>query len=318
MTRNIISVAALIALLVGSLIAINQQGVPLHTTDAGMLRATLEVRDAAGLMPRSRVLLRGIPIGEITTISPDARKVSVEFKYSAAIRLPLDSVYRVEDLSALGEAYLSIKPMHDGAPVLADNQRIIADAATAAGSIGDTAVAFTRIFDKLDPEQVNRIVDEVSTALSNESAVPVVAAASAGLKKFAVDRKNDIGSILTGTQRLLDHSDTIATSMNEFQHAAPDFFTNLQSLAEGALVLIYQTGDHPADLRKGALAVLQKVQQFLKDVGPNLYNLTEPLVPPMQATAAALMTIDTSRLLDSALDSVEAPGAFSVHVIPSK
>ncbi|SHU86948.1 MlaD family protein [Mycobacteroides abscessus] len=318
MIRNIISICALLALLLGSAVLIGQQGVPWLTSDDGLQRVSLRVRDSAGLIQDSRVLLRGVPIGKVTAVNSDADGVAVEFEYPSTVRVPVDSEFRIENLSALGETYLSIKPAMEGGAYLADGQQLTAEPGTVAGTIGEAAVALTQLLSGLNPDLVHEIVEELNTALSDDSAAPVLGNASRNFQTLVTTRKDDLRDILALTQNLLDKRDVVAPSLKDFQRVAPNFFGNLQTVVEGAIVLIYQTGKYPDDVKNGAGQVIGRLHQFVTDIGPDLYNLTEPLLPPLQATAAALTTFDTSRLLDSAIDSVSTPGAFTVHVVQSR
>ncbi|MUM19894.1 MULTISPECIES: MlaD family protein [unclassified Mycobacteroides] len=318
MIRNVVSICALLALLVVSAVLIGQQGVPWFTSDDGLQRVTLQVRDSAGLVPRSRVLLRGVPIGKVTAVDPDVQGVAVGFEYPATVRVPVDSEFRIENLSALGETYLSIKPAADGGSFLVDGQHLTAEPGTVAGTIGEAAVALTQLLGGLNPDLVRGIVDELNTALSNDSAAPVLGNAGRNFRTLVTARKEDLRDVLVLTQNLLDKRDVVAPSLKDFQRVGPNFFGNLQSVVEGAIVLLYQTGKYPDDIKNGAGQVLGRLRQLVVDIGPDLYNLTEPLLPPLQATAAALTTFDTSRLLDSAIGSISTPGAFTVHVVQSR
>ncbi|AYM43576.1 MlaD family protein [Mycobacteroides chelonae] len=318
MIRNAISICALLALLVVSAVLIGQQGVPWLTSDDGVQRVHLQVRDSAGLVPHSRVLLRGVPIGKVSALNADAHGVAVEFEYPSTIRVPADSEFRIENLSALGETYLSIKPAADGGAYLVDGQHLTAEPGTVAGTIGEAAVALTQLLGGLNPDLVDGIVGELSTALSDDSAPALLGNAGRNFQTLVASRKDDLRDVLALTQSLLNKRDVIAPSLVDFKRVAPNFFDNMQTVVEGAIVLLYQSGKYPDDIRNGAGQVLGRLRQFVTDVGPDLYNLTEPLLPPLQATAAALTTFDTSRLLDSAIDSVSTPGAFTVHVVQSR
>lgn len=318
MIRNVVSAAALIALLVASGLAIGRQGVQWNPTGADWHHATLMVRDANGLIPRSRVLLRGVQVGEVTAVTADAQHVAVQFAFPPDVWLPLDSVFRVENLSALGETYLSIKPAAAGGPMIENNQRVVADAAAVPGTIGELAVTVTKLANKLDPEQFGRIVDELTTAMSSTAPIPVLADFSHRLNELVTSDKDDIRNILVQAQVLLKHDDALAAASASLPEPVRLINASLGGLLDAGVQALYHTGgDYPKDVYDGAGVLLTRVSEFEKEIGVPLYNLTKPLLPVMQATAAAMASIDTSRLLDASLDSLETPGAFTVHVLPS-
>lgn len=319
MIRNMLSVSALLTLLVSSFFAIGAQGVPWFASTDNRQHVTLVVRDAGGLIPRSPVLLRGVPIGEVSRIHSDAQSVSVDFWYPNDIQLPLDSAFRVENLSALGETYLSIRPNQDGGPTIRDAQRIIADSGTVPGTIGDMAVAMAKLLRDLDPARFNRIVDELGIAYSDTSAIHNLTRSSTQLRASVSENKEEIRKILLSVQTLIGKHTTLAPALTKLPRPIDEVGQSFQELVEHAVALCYESdGKYPDDIRNGALPVLQRVLAFEDQIGTNLYNLTEPLLPPMQATAAAMATIDTSRLLDATMSGLETPGAFTVHVAPGQ
>ncbi|SEA31422.1 MULTISPECIES: MlaD family protein [unclassified Mycobacterium] len=316
MIRNLLSVSALLTLTAASLVAIGAQGVPWFASADNRHHVTLIARDAGGLVARSPVLLRGVPIGEVSTIHPDAHNVSIDFWYPNTVHLPLDSAFRVENLSALGETYLSIKPNRDGGPTIEDNQRITADESTVPGTIGDMAVAVTRLLHDLDPQRFNRIIDELGIAYSDTASVPALTAASTRLNQAVTQNKDQLRGILTQLQFLLGKQAAVAPALTEMPRAFDNVEAGFQQLVEHAVALCYESGGtYPDDIRRGAVPVLQRLLAFEDQIGINLYNLTEPLLPPLQATAAAMTTIDTSRLLDATMSGLDTPGAFTVHVV---
>lgn len=318
MIRNALSLGALATLLVGSFVGIGQQGVPWHTSTEWQY-TTLTVRDANGLVPRSRVLLRGVPIGEVVGIATDAHDVAVQFRYAKARKVPVDSTFRIENLSALGETYLSITPTRDDGPTLADNQHLLADSDTVRGTIGELAVAFTRLADGLEPERVNAIVDDFNTSLADTSNIPPLAVAAQGLKNMLVADQDVIRGILTDGQVILGKSDVIAPALTALPEPTGATFSEVQRLTESVVVLLYQSrGKYPLDLRVAVMPLIERIKTFVDDTAVHIYNLSEPLIPVMQAVAGAMATTDMSRFLDSSIDSVKTPGAFTVHVIPGK
>jgi phospholipid/cholesterol/gamma-HCH transport system substrate-binding protein len=317
MRRNVISIAALLAILVGSLAAYWQQGISWFSTARNRMEATLVVRDANGLVPRSRVLLRGVPIGEVARVQPAADRVSVRFWYPDSVRLPVDSAFRIDSLSVLGEAYLSIKPNSDSGPVLADRQQIVADDKTVAGTIGEQIVAATRLLRDLEPTRINTVIEELNTALSDASVVPLIANSSAKLRDDIANNKDQLRNILSQTQTLLQNTGTVESVLPNMAGPTMDLGRQIQTMVETIIALLY-AGDYPEYLENGTKPLINRLIKFSEDTNLNMYNFTNPLLPPMQATASAFATLDVSRLLDASMSTTEAPGAFTVHVVPSQ
>ncbi|SHQ49264.1 Mce family protein [Mycobacteroides abscessus subsp. bolletii] len=317
MRRHAISIMALLVILAGSLVAYRQQGISWFSTTSNQMEATLVVRDANGLVPHSRVLLRGVPVGEVSRVQAAADGVSVRFWYPDSVRLPVDSAFRIDSLSVLGEAYLSIKPRSDSGPVLANNQQIIADEKTVAGTFGEQIVAATRLLRDLEPTRINTVIEELNTALSDASVIPLIANASAKVRDDIVNNKNELRNILSQTQTLLQNTGTAEAVLPTM--AAPTFELGkqVQIMVETIIALLY-AGDYPEYIANGTKPLINRLIKFSDDTNLNLYNFTNPLLPPMQATASAFATLDVSRLLDASMSTAEAPGAFTVHVTPAQ
>ncbi|NGX08964.1 MlaD family protein [Mycobacteroides franklinii] len=316
MRRNAISITALLAILVGSLAAYWQQGITVFSTTRNRTEATLVVRDANGLVPRSRVLLRGVPIGEVAAVQAAANSVSVRFWYPDTIRVPLDSAFQIDSLSVLGEAYLSIKPKSDSGPALADNQQIVADDKTVAGTFGEQIVAATRLLTDLEPTRINSVIEELNTALSDASVVPLIANASTKLRDDIANNKDALRNILSQTQALLHNTGTVEAVLPTMAAPTFDLGQQIQIMVETIIALLY-AGDYPEYIANGTKPLINRLIKFSDDTNLNMYNFTNPLLPPMQATASAFATLDVSRLLDASMSTAEAPGAFTVHVTPA-
>ncbi|SKR01471.1 Mce family protein [Mycobacteroides abscessus subsp. massiliense] len=317
MRRHAVSVTALLVILVGSLVAYWQQGISWFSTTRNRMEATLVVRDANGLVPHSRVLLRGVPVGEVAGVQAAADGVSVRFWYPDSLQLPVDSEFRIDSLSVLGESYLSIKPRSDSGPILVDNQQIIADDKTVSGTFGEQIVAATRLLRDLEPTRINSVIAELNTALSDTSVIPVIANASAKVRDDIANNKNELRNILRQSQTLLQNSETAEAILPTMAAPTMELGKQVQIMVETIIALLY-AGDYPEYIANGTKPLINRLIKFSDDTNLNMYNFTNPLLPPMQATASAFATLDVSRLLDASMSTAEAPGAFTVHVTPAQ
>ncbi|EUA51173.1 mce related family protein [Mycobacterium xenopi 3993] len=129
-TKDVISFAAFAAIIVFVLGYFATLGIrvkpPSERTNLSM-----EVADINGLVVGSNVLLRGVPIGKVTKIGTAIQAATVDFYVEGRYRIPVDSQIRLENLSALGESYISLTPHTAGGPMLHDGQHIAAQAVTA-------------------------------------------------------------------------------------------------------------------------------------------------------------------------------------------
>ncbi|WP_433654371.1 MlaD family protein [Nocardia sp. CA-128927] len=314
---NILSIAALAALLVGSVTAIGGQGVR-WVAPSDQHHATLAVADANGLMPGSKLLLRGVPIGEVTQVRSSASEVGIEFRFGSAFRIPLDSSFRIESLSALGESYLAVAPNTDRGPYIADHQHIRTDAATAPATFGELSAALTRLLNDTSPEKVDALVGELQSALPADPMVPNnLARFGSLLTTTLLMSYGPIRDLLADTQTLLDRSAGAGPAIAAVSDPLRKTGTGFATMAETSIQMMH-TNDYPRVVEIGPLAFFAGLQRFEDRVGGDVAELSTPLLPAVQSGAAAMGSVDISRLLDSALAAVAVPGAVTLRVAGPK
>lgn len=315
--RNTLSIGALTGLLVASCVAIGHQGVPwLPATD--QRHASLSVADANGLVRGAKVLLRGVPIGEITDVVAAADAVRVDLRYAARRRIPVDSSFRIESLSALGESYLSVLPNTAEGPYLDDNQRIDVRSVATPATFGELSAALTRLLDGIEPGTVNTLIDELGSALPTDPAVAQqLARAGSLLTTTLLMSRAPIRDLLVSGQNLLDRGPRIGPALAAAGIPVRDTGTSFATLAQTAIEMM-RSNDYPRVVEIGPLDFFRRLREFEDRIGGDTAQLTTRLLPGIQTAAAAMGAIDISRLLDSAVAAVATPGAVTLRVGPPK
>src|ERR1700722_7388953 len=79
---------------------------------------SMDIPDINGLVAGSKVTLRGVPVGQVNTVSTSARAATVDFYVEGRYRIPVDTEVRLENLSALGESYIDLRPRSVDGPIL--------------------------------------------------------------------------------------------------------------------------------------------------------------------------------------------------------
>ncbi|WP_147459100.1 hypothetical protein [Nocardia seriolae] len=75
-----------------------------------------------------------------------------------------------------------------------------------------------------------------------------------------------------------------------------------------------QSNDYPRVVEVGPLTLFAKLQQFEDRIAPDARELADSALPGIRSATESAGMIDISRLLDSALAAVAAPGAVTLHV----
>ncbi|MGP4000572.1 MCE family protein [Streptomyces sp. 8N706] len=95
-----------------------------------------------GIYPGSEVRVLGIPIGEVKRITPQGRKVRVDFEYDAERKVPAGAKAAIINSSVVSDRYLQLLPVYRGGPTM-ESGTVIPESRTA------SPVELDRIYDSL-------------------------------------------------------------------------------------------------------------------------------------------------------------------------
>ncbi len=174
-------------------------GPPSDRTDVSM-----KVADINNLVVDSNVLLRGVPVGKVTKIESSIDGATVDFYIDGRFRVPVDCDVRLDNLSALGEAYIGLFPRSQHGPMLRDGQHIATESVIQPPSISELATSVVRVLNQLDPGALERIIREADTALPDPNSVlPNLSRTSWMLRNTAADMHGRGRALLDNFQTLL-------------------------------------------------------------------------------------------------------------------
>ncbi len=282
-------------------------GLPSHRTDISM-----KVRDINGLVVGSSVLLRGVPVGEVSRIeaSPDA--ATVDFYIREPFHVPANTEIRLENLSALQESTINLFPRTTGGPALHHGVRLAGESIIQPASISELAASVVRVLDQLDPAALKRIVDEADAALPDANAVlPNLSRASTLLRNTVADMNGCGRGVLDNFQTLLQNASWIGPSIAELTPQLYAFAPHLGDLFASFLPLV--ASGAPQDLHRFG-DFMDRIQKLLDNNGGDLKVLGENALPHIKGIAGSLLNFDTGQIFTNILDSLPADGAVPVHV----
>jgi phospholipid/cholesterol/gamma-HCH transport system substrate-binding protein len=260
------------------------------------------------------VTLRGVPVGEVDTVSTSPGAATVNFYVDGRYRIPVDTEVRLENLSALGESYIDLRPRGVDGPILRDGQRIATESVVQPASISELATSVVRVLDQLDPGALQRIIDEANTALPDPAMVlPNISRASLMLKNAVADLHGSGRVLLDNFQTLLQNAEWVGSTLQGLTPTAAGIGAGLQDIFKNLLIELRR--GEPQNLTN-LNNLVARVQRFLDDRAPDLKVIGEAFQPKLNAVAGALMNFDTSQLLDNALAAVPADGTITLRVVP--
>lgn len=282
-------------------------GLPADRTDLSM-----SVADVNGLAVGSKVLLRGVPIGRVSHITSSVDGATVDFYIADKFQVPVDSDIRLENLSALGETYISLAPRSVGGATLRTGQRIAAEAITQPPSISELATSVVRVLDQLDPAALERITAELDTALPDANSVlPNLARTSRLLRNTAADMNGRGSELLDNFQTLLANADWVGPVLANLSFQINDYSPKLRELFSTFPPLIAVGAPEPLVKFNAFLA---RIQKLLDDHGGDFGVIGDNFLPHMKGIAGSLMNFDTGQMLANVLASVPEDGAVTLHV----
>ncbi|QSR26256.1 hypothetical protein CFH99_11515 [Nocardioides aromaticivorans] len=126
----------------------------------------VELAQTGGLFEGSAVTYRGIKVGKVRSIVPDAETgVVATIAITSGTEIPKDSIAKVRSLSPVGEQYLDFQPKKDGGPFLASGDVVPAESTDLPKSLSSTVVAVNNVLRQIDDKKLRTVLSELSTGL---------------------------------------------------------------------------------------------------------------------------------------------------------
>ncbi len=309
--RNMLSVTALVAIVVLAIGHIATLGVRV-APPGDRTNVSMAVMNVNGLVVGSNVLLRGVAVGKVTAIDAAVDAVTVTFYIDGGHRVPVDSIVRVDNLSALGETYIGLFPQTSDGPMLSEGQHLGAQAITQPTTISDLAVTVGRILQQADPTELKRIVTEVDAALGDpETVLPNLTRVATLLRSEAASMDGRGNELLTNLQTLLGGAGFVGPALANLAPNLRQLGPNMQGIFAGAMQIVLAGSP---DALQRLQAYLARIQAFLDTRAPDVKVLAETLLPNIRSIGSVLTNFDTGRLLDNMLRGVPEDGAIDLHL----
>ena len=278
--------------------------------------ATMLLTDSGGLAPKTPVLLAGVEVGEVTSISKVASGVEVTFRIDDKFEVPTSSSVRVENLSALGEPYIEFEPPDGDGPYLADGDVVETSTIEQPVSIPQVSTRVVELLEQFDPKAVSSIVGTFAQGLDGtEAVVPTLERSTALLASTILSRTSSIEQLLLDAQAIGADMAWLGPALTESGPKWAGFGQLVDDIINEAVPLVevpgspelYETGD-------GLVPFLTQLTAFLNKVGPGIAELA-PVVQPFAADLARTAPqFDISALITQALTTVGDDGALQLNI----
>ncbi|QLY29569.1 MlaD family protein [Nocardia huaxiensis] len=284
------------------------------------VEATMTVPESGGLLPRSKVLLSGVQVGQVTSVTHVPAGVEVHFRVRGDYRIPVASAVRIEGLSGLGEAYLDFRPETADGPYLRDGQTVAATEVTAPQSIPDIARTSTELLRQLNPEALASIVDTFSTAMTGtETIVPQLSRATDLLAATLLSRTDLIREMLLAMQSRATDMDWTGPALRGAAGPWADFGPRVAEVAD-SITRVIRAGNAPDSFLEespdtiGLAPFLRETAERLDIMGPEFAPLWPMLAPVLAQAPPLISRLDLGSLISQALHATTDDGTLRLQI----
>ncbi|MCH5644968.1 MlaD family protein [Gordonia sp. ABSL49_1] len=277
----------------------------------------LTVPASNGLHTGSAVLLRGVPIGEVTSVAYAGKTVEVSIAYDSRYEIPVDSQIEIAAQSMLGESSVSVvPPLYGGDDVIADGQTLAANVVDVPASVPELLGSTQQLLDQVDPGLVDRLVTTLSTALEGtQDAVARLTPAAQVLAATMIYSQPALVTIIGNATSMLQRGQWIGPALRPTR---PELLYAGESLRR-----VINSVKPFADFTRGGeligerwKPVLNRSAPLVAKIAPPIGTLASTLLPAAQRSGATLANLDIATLLDRVMQMMPGNGLRLNVTIP--
>jgi phospholipid/cholesterol/gamma-HCH transport system substrate-binding protein len=237
---------------------------------------------SGGIYEGAEVTYRGVKVGKVDKMTVDRDGLRVRLALKDDARVPASSKVRVDNLSAVGEQYISFEPTSNAGPMLREGSTIRGDAESM--PVGEDVLLqhLSAFVSDLDSDDVNVLVDELGT-MFRDNATPLRSMVDSA-QAFIAEAQANQGETIA----LLRNAETVLETQSD---RSDDIRSALDDLAKFTGTLADADDD---------------IETILEDAGPAAEEV-ELLVRTLRASLPSFLThmIRISDVLDARLPALE-------------
>ena len=263
-------------------------------------RFSARFEDVTSLSVGDDVRIAGVRVGQVETVDlVDRRVAKVEFTIDARRRLPTSVTATIKYRNMIGQRYISLErgvgPLNE---YLSPGTEIQLDHTKPALDLTVLFNGFKPLFQALNPEDVNKLSNEIVQVLQGEGGtVESLLAHTASLTSALADKDQVIGEVITNLNNVLDtvnaHSAQLSGLITSLQQFVSGFAQDREPIGEaissldelaGATADLLNDGRQPL---KDSIVALGNVSKNLADKGDVVDQALKSLPVKMESIGRA-------------------------------
>ncbi|WP_233359060.1 MCE family protein [Thermomonospora amylolytica] len=124
-------------------------------TDPPQRRLSAYFERAVGLHPGADVRILGIPVGEVTAVTPKGDAVLVEMTYEARYKVPANAQAVIVSQTLVSDRFVQLTPVYKGGPTLADGVTLGTDRTAVPVEVDEVGGSLNDLSKALGPQGAN-------------------------------------------------------------------------------------------------------------------------------------------------------------------
>lgn len=284
----IVAAVAVVALVVGLLVAFAGGKKPTHVT--------AYFDEAVALYSGNKVRVLGIPVGTITKVQPQGTRVRVDMTVDGDVKIPQDAQAYIVPPSLISDRYVQLQPAYTSGPVMPDHYVIPENRAHAPVELDEILKSLDQFAVALGPNGANR-----NGALSRLTHVGAQNLAGNGqalhemltnLSRLVDTLSSNRGNLVAVITNLAKFSQTIANS-----DATVALFNN--DLAKASTYLAEDRADLSAALQNLGIAfgeVASLVRDHRAELGQDIHSLAAVTTTLLKHERSLIDSMDVTPL----------------------
>ena len=228
-TKLQLLVFGLISLLGLSYTGIRYAGLGRFFLDQGYL-VNADFSESGGIFTGAQVTDRGVPAGKVTDMTLIPNGVRVTLLLKPGTKIPKNVKAVVADRSAVGEQYVDLQPLSDGAPYLAGGDVIPRDRNSTPIQPTQLLVNLDKLVNSVDVRDVGVVLQELGTAFQgSETSLQRLVDSGDALTQAATVHLPETKRLIEDSRRVLATQNATAGQFRSFNRDLADLTGQLRA-----------------------------------------------------------------------------------------